>query len=137
MASELEDALGGIYSVLSQELQLPLVQYRIARLTAMKKLPPLPEGIKPSIITGLEALGRSQELQRLRMFISDAGQTFGPEVLAQYVDVSDYLKRSAAALNLPTEGLVRAEEEVQQRQQQEAQMQAAQANATNPQMQGE
>jgi len=137
MASELEDALGGIYSVLSQELQLPLVQYRIARLTAMKKLPPLPEGIKPSIITGLEALGRSQELQRLRMFISDAGQTFGPEVLSQYVNVSDYLKRSAAALNLPTEGLVRAEEEVQQRQQQEAQMQAAQANATNPQMQGE
>jgi len=134
MASELEDALGGIYSVLAQELQLPMVKHRIVRLTKMKKLPPLPQGVKPAIITGLEALGRSQELQRLRMFIADAGQTFGPEAVVEYVSVGDYLTRSAAALNIPTEGLVRPEEEVQARQKQRAeqaaQLQAAASTAT-------
>ena len=39
MAAELEDALGGLYTVLSQELQLPLVKSRITRLTKSKKLP--------------------------------------------------------------------------------------------------
>ena len=136
MASELEDALGGIYSVLSQELQLPLVKHRILRLTAMKKLPALPKGVKPAIITGLEALGRSQELQRLRMFIGDAGQTFGPEAIVNYVNVGDYLMRSAAALNIATEGLVRSDEEVQQRQQQQAQQQAQLAAATTNATQG-
>ena len=137
MASELEDALGGIYSVLSQELQLPLVKHRIVRLTKMKKLPQLPKGVKPSIITGLEARGRSQELQRLRMFIQDAGGTFGPEVIAEYVEVSDYLKRSAAALNIATEGLVRPEELVQERAQQRNEQAAQLAAASRPQPQGE
>lgn len=137
MASELEDALGGIYSVLSQELQLPLVKHRIVRLTKMKKLPPLPKGVKPSIITGLEALGRSQELQRLRMFIQDAGGTFGPEVISEYVSVSDYMTRSAAALNIATEGLVRPEEEVQARAEQRNEQAAQLAAASRPQPQGE
>jgi hypothetical protein len=134
MASELEDALGGLYSVLSQELQLPLVQSRIRRLTKSKKLPALPKGIEPEILTGLEALGRGHELQRLRMFVADAGQTFGPEVISEYVNVSEHLKRSAAALNLNTDGYVREQEEVDQRRadqaEQAAQLAAAQANAT-------
>lgn len=133
MASELEDALGGIYSVLSQELQLPLVKFRIRRLTKMQKLPPLPKEIQPSIITGLEALGRGHEHQRLRAFVSDAGSIFGPEVVSEYMSVSEYLNRSAAALNINTDSLVRPEDEVQanrqRRMEQEAKLAAASRGA--------
>jgi hypothetical protein len=124
MASELEDALGGLYTVLSQELQLPLVKSRIARLQKAKRLPALPKGIEPSIITGLEALGRGHELQRLRMFVADAAQTYGPEVVSEYVEVAEHLRRSAAALNLNTDGLVRDEDVVQERRQQRAELEA-------------
>lgn len=136
MAAELEDALGGLYTVLSQELQLPLVKSRITRLTKSKKLPKLPKGVEPEIITGLEALGRGHELQRLRMFVADAGNTFGPEVIAEYIDVSEHLKRSAAALNLNTDGYVREEDDVQARREQQAQLEAAAMAASRPQPEG-
>ena len=136
MAQELEDALGGIYSVLAEELQLPMVQYRMRKLSAERKLPALPESIRPSIITGLEALGRNQEHQRLRVFVTDVAQTFGPEVTSEYMKVDEYIKRSGAAMNVETNGLVREDAEVQQRRQQrmeaEAQAQAAAQQQSQP-----
>jgi len=128
MAQELEDALGGIYSILAQELQLPLVTYRMAKLQKTRKLPPLPKSIQPEIITGLEALGRSHEHARLRAFVGDIGQTFGPEAAAEYVVVDEYAKRSGAAMNIEPTGLVRTSQEVTDnrnaRAQAEAQIQA-------------
>ena len=131
MAQELEDALGGIYSVLGEELQLPLVTYRLNRLAAKGKLPKLPKEIKPKIITGLEALGRAAEHQRLRVFVGDMAQTFGPEVAAEYVVVDEYGKRSAAAMNVEPNGLVRSEEQVQQNRQQRARLEAETAAAAH------
>ena len=58
IASELEDALGGIYSILSQELQLPLVRTVLHQLTKQGRVPSLPAQVTPTITTGLEALGR-------------------------------------------------------------------------------
>lgn len=138
MAQELEDALGGLYSVLAQELQLPLVKARIKYLQSKGKLPKLPDIVKPSIITGLEALGRSHEQQRLRGFVAEAGQMFGPEAIVEYVEVSEYLKRSGAAWNVETNGLVRDEQTVQQNRQMRAQQEAeaiAQAQAAKQQPQ--
>lgn len=124
MAAELEDSLGGLYSILSQEFQLPYVNRKMAQMQASGKLPPLPKGvIKPSIITGLEALGRGQDLNKLDLFISGMAQTLGPEALAQYMNIGEYIARRATALGIDTEGLIRSEEEVQASQAQ-AQQQA-------------
>ena len=134
IAQELEDAFGGIYSVLSQELQLPLVRWRIKKLVKSQKLPPLPKEVNTEIITGLEALGRGHEHQRLRAFVGDAAQVIGPEALVEYLEVSEYMKRSAAALNIDTQGLVRQQDEVDQRRQaQQEAAAAAQAQAAQPQ----
>ena len=124
VAQELEDAFGGIYSVLSQELQLPLVRWRMKKLTISQDLPPLPKEVNTEIITGLEALGRGHEHQRLRAFVQDAANVVGPEALQEYMNVSEYMKRAAAALNIDTAELVREQEEVDQRRQQAAQAQA-------------
>jgi hypothetical protein len=123
LASELEDTLSGIYSILSQEFQLPYVNRKIDELTRSKKLPKLPEQVvKPTIVTGMEALGRGHDLRKLDLFIQGMTQALGPEVLAQYVNLQDYIKRRATALGIDTEGLIKSEEQIAQEKQQ-AQMQ--------------
>ena len=128
MAGELEDALGGVYSILSQEYQLPYVQRVIARMTAAKKLPKLPDGVaQPVITTGLEALGRGHDLNKYDMFLK-ALMPLGPEVLSQYMNVGDYITRIGTSLGIDLDGLVKdaeqlaAEQEAAQQQQMQQQM---------------
>lgn len=132
MASELEDALGGIYSVLAQELQLPLVSLLMTRMQRQRKIPALPKGmVKPTITTGMEALGRTADLQKLDMFIQSSGQTLGAEVIAKFLNVDEYFKRRAAALQIDTKGLINTQADVEKKAQQEQMMQMAQAAIPN------
>lgn len=76
MAQELEDVLGGVYTVLAQELQLPLVARLMARMQAKGEIPVLPKDtVQPMIITGFEALGRNHSVNRLRFWLADLAQT--------------------------------------------------------------
>ena len=127
LAGELEDTLSGIYSILSQEFQLPYVNRKIDVLTKAKKLPKLPDNVvKPTIVTGMEALGRGHDLRKLDMFIQGMTQALGPEVLQQYVNLQDYIKRRATALGIETEGLIKTPEQIAQEQQQAMQAQIMQ-----------
>lgn len=128
MANELEAALGGVYSILSLEFQLPLVKTLMHRLEKQRRIPALPKGvIRPAITTGLEALGRGNDLNKLDLFLQGAAQTIGPEGLMSRINVADYLTRRATALGIDSKGLIKSEEEIQQeqQQQQEAMMQQA------------
>ena len=58
VAQELETGLGGVYSILSVEMQLPLVNRKMALMERQGRLPRLPKKlVKPRITTGLDALG--------------------------------------------------------------------------------
>lgn len=122
MAQELNDANGGIYSLMSLELQLPLVKILMSRLADQKKLPELPKGVKPTIITGFDSLGRGHDLQKLVTGLQYL-EPLGPDVMRTYMVINDYIDRVFTALGVDTEGLIRSEEQVQQIQQQN-QMQA-------------
>ena len=127
LSQELESALGGLYSLLAQELQLPIVSRLMDRMSKDKRLPKLPKDIvKPTIVTGVEALGRGNDLQRLDLFLAGANQVVGPQAVNQYLNVSDYFKRRATALGIETEGLIKTEEEIQQAMQQAQMMEMAQ-----------
>ncbi|MCQ1856181.1 portal protein, partial [Neorhizobium galegae] len=131
---ELEDALGGVYSILSQEFQLPLVSRIMFSLERTGKLPTLPSGVvKPAITTGLEALGRGHDQMKLDSLLQRLAP-LGPEVIAEYLNVSDYIKRAATAIGIEATGLVRSDQEVQQARQQK-QMQAM-ASQFVPEMAG-
>lgn len=128
VAGELEDALGGVYSILSQEFQLPLVNRLMDRMTKQGKLPKLPKNIvSPAIVTGLSALGRGHDLQKYSMFMQ-ALQPLGPQVIAERMNMGDLITRIGTALMIDMKGLVKSEEEIQkaaqeaQQQQQQAQM---------------
>lgn len=106
MAQELETVLGGVYALLSVELQLPIVQLSLGQLQRKRKLPQMPDGmLKPQVLTGVAALGRSQELDKLRLFIENLSQ-LGPEAVSQSIEVAELAKRIAAALSIDTEGLI-------------------------------
>lgn len=127
MAGELEDALGGVYSVLSQEFQLPLVKIIMHRMSAQKNLPTLPKEVfKPMITTGLEALGRGHDLSKLNQFLTVAVQL---QQSPPELNKGDFLKRVGTSLGIDMDGLVKTPEEIQQEQQQAMLMQAAQAAA--------
>lgn len=124
LSQELETAIGGLYSLLSTELQLPLVNRLMAVMNKEKRLPKLPKDvINPVIITGIEALGRGNDLQKLDLFLAGASQVVGPQAVAQYLNVSEYLKRRAVSLGIKTATLVKTDEEIQAEMQQQQQMQ--------------
>jgi hypothetical protein len=125
MAEELEDALGGIYSVLAQEMQLPIAmrtEEMLVRTGGLGKI--TPDGVvKPVVVTGLAAIGRGHEFNRLReyvAFVRNEIAVMAPEV-GGYFNLRDLLDRAAIGLGVPIEGLVKDEEtmaaEAQQAQQ--------------------
>lgn len=117
MAGELEDALGGVYSILSQEFQLPLVNRLMWQKERRKEFPPLPRGlVRPVITTGLEALGRGHDLGKLDTLLQRLAP-LGPEVISQYLNVGDYITRVATSLGIDSGGLVNSAEDVQRAQQ--------------------
>lgn len=124
MAGELEDALGGVYSILSQEFQLPYVNVRLNRLErdgkiSLRSNPNLPEDfVRPSIVTGVEALGRGHDRSKLVAFIGTIGQALGPQGIAQYIHPDEVIARLAVADGIDPEGLVKTKEEIAQEQQQ-------------------
>lgn len=133
MAQELETTLGGFYTILSKEFQLPYVKSKMTSMQKQNRLPALPKGlVRPSIVTGMDALGRSMDRQRLVGFMTTATQVFGPEIVAQYIDVSEGLKRLATSDGIDTDALVKSAEQVaaaQQQQQQQAMMKTLGPNA--------
>lgn len=134
MAQELEDALGGVYTVLAHELQLPLVQRLMAAMTQSREIPALPKGVtQPVIVTGFEALGRNHALNKLRSYFKDLSEVFGPQVLAQRVDFNEVAKRfgSGYGVEKPTD-LWKTDDEVKKDQQ--TQMMQGMAQKAAPQL---
>lgn len=120
MASELEDALGGVYSLLSREFQLPLVKRVMHIMTKNKELPELPEKIvEPQIVTGLDALGRGHDLQKYRLFMETLSP-IGLDKLSEFMNVGDLIERVATSLSIDSDGLVKGPEQIQAEQEQAA-----------------
>ena len=126
LGQELESAIGGLYSLLSTEMQLPMVNRLMTIMNKNKSLPKLPEKVvSPVIITGVEALGRGNDLQKLDMFLAGAAQVVGPEAVQQFINVEEYFKRRATSLGIKTSGLIKDQEQMAQEAQQAQQMQMA------------
>jgi len=116
MAQELEDVLGGVYTVLSQEFQLPFVRRLMA---SMKGIPALPKDtVDPVIITGFEALGRNHSLNKLRAFIADLANSLGPQGLS-YLNPQEILLRLGTGYGIEdVQSLIKSPEQLQAEQQQ-------------------
>jgi len=114
MANELENSLGGIYSILTQEFQLPYLKRRMHMLVRSGKAPKLPEKlVKPKIVTGVQGLGRGNDRNKLIEFIGTVSQALGPDIMRQFVNVDEAIKRLANSIGIDTANLVKTQEEIQ------------------------
>jgi len=115
LARVLEDNRAGIYSVIGQELMLPIVRRILDRMQTAGAIPELPEGvIKPSIVVGMAALGRGHDFEKLVRFGDTAKAILGEQEFARRVDAGEWLSRLGAAADISTKGLVLDPETVQQ-----------------------
>lgn len=113
MAEDLEAALGGVYTALAQEFQLPYVKNRMRIMERNGRMPALPdEDIKVVVTTGLEALGRGQDRSRLVQFVGTLVEMLGPEALQMFIEMSELIKRLATADGIHPDGLIKDPEAV-------------------------
>lgn len=122
MAADLEKSLGGVYSILSLELQRPLATL----LMAQSKVDVKSIGIDIAIVTGVEALGRNVELDKIRQFNQLIQELGAPDIILSRLNVGAYIDRIANSLALDTTNLVKTDEQIAQEQQAAQQQQMMQ-----------
>ena len=116
---ELEQQLGGLFSLLTVEFLVPYLNRKLSVAQKTGEIPRLPKGgvVQPTIVAGINALGRGQDRESLAQFLTVIAQTVGPEAIAQYVNTDEVIKRLAAASGIDVLNLVKSMEEQQQEQQ--------------------
>ena len=124
---ELEQQLGGLFSLLTVEFLEPYLNRTLLVLTRSNQIPKLPKDlVRPKIIAGVNALGRGQDRESLTQFLGTIAQTLGPESLQRFVNPSEAIKRLAAAQGIDYLNLIKSSEELQQDNQQQQQQIARQ-----------
>jgi hypothetical protein len=124
---ELEQQLGGLFSLLTVEFLVPYLNRKLSVAQKTGEIPRIPKGIvRPTIVAGINSLGRGQDAVSLSQFLQTIAQTMGPEAIAQFINPTEVVKRLAAAQGIDVLNLVRSEEELNQ-QQMAAQQQQEQA----------
>ena len=80
--------------------------------------------VNPKPVTGLEAIGRGDDRNKLVDFIGTAQQALGPEIMMKYLNMEEALRRLAASASIDTTNLVKTSQQLEQ----ESQAQAAAEN---------
>ncbi len=127
-AQELENSLGGAYSRLAIDMQLPMANWLLAEQDLSIK----GVAVNISIVTGLNALSRNGDLDNLKAAIMDVGALYqqNPAVLATFkmdAIVSDIF----SGRGLMASRYVKSQEEMAQEAAQAQQQQLAQQGAAN------
>ena len=114
---ELEQQLGGLFSLLTVEFLVPYLNRKLAVLQKNQDIPRIPKDlVRPTIVAGINALGRGQDRESLTQFFTTIAQTLGPEALSTYLNVDEAVKRLAAAQGIDVLNLVKSMAQVQQEQ---------------------
>ena len=129
---ELEQQLGGLFSLLTTEFLLPYLNRILNQFQKSGKIPRLPKDIvKPTIVAGVNALGRGQDRESLGQFLTIVSQTMGPEAVQKHINPEEVIKRLAAASGIDVLNLVKSMQEIQGQEQQAQQMAMQQQQQEN------
>ena len=111
---ELEQQLGGIFSLLTTSFLIPYLDRTLLVLQRTNELPKLPKDIiRPQIVAGVNALGRGQDREALTMFMQTIAGTVGPEALQKLINPIEAIKRLAAAQGIDVLNLVKTPDEIE------------------------
>lgn len=125
---ELEQQLGGLFSLLTTEFLVPYLDRTLMVLQRSGQLPKLPKNlVRPQIVAGVNALGRGQDRESLNMFIMTVAQNLGPEAIQKHISVDEYIKRLATAQGIDTLNLIKSLDQQKLEMQQAQEMMAQQS----------
>ena len=111
---ELEQQLGGLFSLLTVEFLVPYLNRKLLVLSRNGQLPKYPKDlVTPTIVAGINALGRGQDRESLTAFIMTIAQTLGPEAMMKFINADEAIKRLAAAQGIDVLNLVKSVDEQQ------------------------
>ena len=122
-ATELETSLGGVYSRIAEDVQLPLAYIFLEDVDFG-----LGDGkqLEPVVITGLDALSRNSESEALLMFLQDLSMVSQlPESVSGRLELNPIIATFGAARGIEAEKYLKSEQQYQQEQQQLAQQQVS------------
>jgi hypothetical protein len=121
---ELEQQLGGLFSLLTVEFLVPYLNRKLNVMQRDGEIVRLPKGlVRPTIVAGINALGRGQDRESLTAFLTTIAQTLGPEALTKYVSPDEAIKRLATSQGIDILNLIKTMEQQQAEMQQQMGMQ--------------
>jgi hypothetical protein len=116
---ELESQLGGLFSLLTVEFLVPYLNRKLSVAQKLGEIPSIPKKIvKPTIVAGINALGRGQDREALTGFLTLIAQTMGPEALQSFINPEEAIKRLAASSGIDVLNLVKGMQEIEEQKQQ-------------------
>ena len=125
---ELEQSLGGLFSLLTVEFLVPYLNRTMLILQRSNQIPKLPKDVvRPKIVAGINSLGRGQDNESLTRFMATVAQTLGPEALIKFIDPSEAIQRLAAAQGIDVLNLIKTPEQLEAMKQEQMQMKAQQS----------
>jgi len=124
-ANELEGSFGGVYSRLAEEMQMPIAKRVIVRLDKGLR------DVEPLIITGVESLSRTSELDQMMQFFNDLAMLADlPERAAERLNFEAVITKLGSARAIDYNELLLSQEQVDANRKQAAeQEQQAMVNA--------
>lgn len=127
---ELEQQLGGLFSLLTVSFLVPYLNRKLSEAQKKGEIPRIPKKIvKPTIVAGINNLGRGQDRESLGTFIRTIAETMGPEAIQQFINSDELIRRMAAAQGIDILNLVKSMQQIQGEQQQQAEQQMAMQQA--------
>lgn len=112
---ELEQQLGGLFSLLTVEFLIPYLNRKLTVMQRNGEITRLPKNlVRPTIVAGINALGRGQDRESLTAFLTTIAQTIGPEALGKFVNADEAIKRLAAAQGIDVLNLIKTQQQQQQ-----------------------
>lgn len=111
---ELEQQLGGLFSLLTVEFLVPYLNRKLSIAQKNGEIKRLPKDlVKPTIVAGINALGRGQDRESLGAFLTTISQTMGPEAIGKYINGDEVIKRLAASQGIDVLNLVKTMSDIQ------------------------
>lgn len=127
MIQAINERMGNVYGLFASEVQLPEARLMLKRMEKLGKIEPLADDlVEVTIVTGLQALGRGADLQKLMQFADIATSMFGQDALPRFTHPEVGLTQIQTGLQLDSKGFIKTREEIEAEKQQELQMAQAQ-----------
>lgn len=116
MASELDQAMGGLYSELASGMGRSIIMRFLAQQEEEDKaLVPLPPGIvRVSVITGIDALSLTTDEENLEAALGVLAKLLGPEALMAALNAPDVIRRILTGYSIKPDGLVKDQAQIDQ-----------------------